>query len=164
MSLDLIIFFSSAYGASAFWYETFNKGLGNSELPIWAGLLSTVVFILSVAYQFWWYKKKREVEAYGELTELMTRANHNSLTTGEGIAEECFTEGLCKGMPLFLSQTETQIRKEFTHNIEAILSGFLRKMQDYVDSGVVVHFTTQTGEVMFAHKEHADRISEELKQ
>ena len=79
---------------------------------------------------------------------------------GEKIADDCYSNGLCTGERVNLSEILGFIRKTHTHNAGAVESGFLSKMKTFVDTGGIEVFNGENDEVIFIHRNHVnDQLS-----
>ncbi|WP_066018722.1 hypothetical protein [Endozoicomonas atrinae] len=79
---------------------------------------------------------------------------------GTEIAKDCKNNGLNKGEIVRLSEITAFINKNHSYNSKVVESGFLDQMMIYVKSGEVIHFNTDTKDIVFVHKKHANKVLE----
>jgi len=98
-----------------------------------------------------------------EVMSIIKKTDSKWFTIGEDIAEDCFNNGLIKGKPVYLNQTIKQIHDHYNFNANVIENGFLSKMEQYIDSGVVINLSVQGVESMFIHKDYAQEVIKLIK-
>lgn len=98
-----------------------------------------------------------------EMMELMGGMSQKWIKIGYEIADDCYVNGLEKGSPVFLSQVTKQIHEQYNYNANVIENGFLTRLKEYIDKGLVINYSIEGGDAMFVHPDHAESILNDMK-
>ncbi|MCC2524991.1 hypothetical protein [Vibrio coralliilyticus] len=79
----------------------------------------------------------------------------NQIQQGKDIADDCFKNGLTSGKVVKLNEIEQSILDNYEYMPNAVINGFLQRMQEYIDSGVVLNLSIQGEGPVFVHRDHA---------
>lgn len=79
----------------------------------------------------------------------------NQIQQGKDIADDCFKNGLTSGEVVKLNEIEQYILDNYEYMPNAVINGFLQRMQEYIDSGVVLNLSIQGEGPVFVHRDHS---------
>lgn len=96
------------------------------------------------------------------ILEKMMERSQRFVVTGRQIADDCFDDALKVGKFTTLSSMERYIRSNHTYNTEAVINGFLTRIQEYESAGQVVHIEMEGGDFLLSHRDHTADILQRL--
>ncbi|MCG9622297.1 hypothetical protein L1D56_20375 [Vibrio diabolicus] len=91
-----------------------------------------------------------------QLKAVAKSLGQNQLKLGQEIADDCFVNGLSTGEFVSLNDISDMIHSKFDYMPHAVESGFLRRMNEYIDSGSVVNLSVENVGIVFIHKDYFD--------
>lgn len=96
------------------------------------------------------------------ILEKMMERSQRFVVTGRQIADDCFDDALKVGKFTTLSSMDRHIRANHGYNTEAVINGFLTRIQEYVTAEQIVHVAMEGGDFLLAHRDHAASIVQRL--
>ena len=98
-----------------------------------------------------------------DIFEQMMERSQKFVLIGRQIADDRVEQGLRKGEFITLSSIEKFIRSNHLYNTEAVINGFLTRIQDYISAEEILNISVESGDVLLAHRDHASEILRRLK-
>ena len=98
-----------------------------------------------------------------DIIEKMMERSQKFVLIGRQIADDCVEEGLRKGEIAKLSEMEKFIASNHLYNTEAVINGFLTRMQDYLTAEEVINLSVEGGDAIFVHKNHVAAFLQKIR-
>lgn len=92
-----------------------------------------------------------------QIYKVATNLGKNQLKLGQDIADDCFINGLSAGEYVSLEDISHMIHSKFDYMPHAVENGFLHRMKEYIESGVVVNLSVKEVGTVFVHKDHVEK-------
>ncbi|EIW7860241.1 hypothetical protein MH171_000134 [Vibrio parahaemolyticus] len=95
------------------------------------------------------------VDSQENLKNFEVKMGSNQVQQGTEIADDCFSNGLMSGEVVKLRDIEQYIHRNYEYMPSAVVNGFMKRMQEYVESGVVINLSIEGEGIVFVHRDHS---------
>jgi len=102
--------------------------------------------------------KKHGDNGMGVISQMLERRQR----AGAIVADEFFESGLKRKKYATLSGMESFIRHNHLQDANAVNSGFLDRMKEYIDAGEVLNISVDDGDILFVHRREADDLTHKI--
>lgn len=135
------------------------SALTNGGPAMWVSIFSIIGTIALIALGLKSFKSGQQKIVLGEAQKRFGRTSARALAEGTAIAEDCLASGLRRGRFVKLSDIEQQIAASNSYDADAVSAGFMLRMQEFTKTGEVFHVSTESGDVLFAHRSQAGKLT-----
>ena len=101
-------------------------------------------------------------ENFKEFLELNERLSAPRVNAGKQLAEQYMAEKLLKGGYIQYYEVEDAIESKYNTGSQAVINGFLTRMDEYKNDGTIEIIPFERGELVFIHKDYAENFYKEI--
>jgi hypothetical protein len=98
-----------------------------------------------------------------DIIAMLMEHSQKFVLIGRQIADDCVEEGLRKGEIVKLSEMEKFIASNHLYNTQAVVNGFLTRIQDYIAAEEIINLSVEGGDAIFVHKNHVAAFLQKIR-
>ena len=103
-----------------------------------------------------------DAENWKEFVELNARLSAPRVDAGKQLAEQYMAEKLLKGDYIQYYEVVNTIESKYNTGAQAVVNGFLKRMDEYKNDGTIEIIPFEGGELVFIHKNYSEAFYKEI--